>query len=163
MIIQWIRSHFTIFDRILDVGPGLGTYSDLLRPFNYTQMNCIEIYEPYIEEFKLKQKYKTVFCGNVVTFPIQPNQYDLVIMGDVLEHLNVEDAQKLLQDFTHKVRGVIISVPFLYEQSAVGGNIYETHLQPDLTKEIMQQRYPYLKLEGVENFIGVYSWLKSNV
>ena len=34
----------------------------------------------------------------------------------------------------------------LSEQEADGGNHYQIHLQPDLTPELMLQRYPSLKL-----------------
>jgi hypothetical protein len=50
----------------------------------------------------------------------------------------------------------MIAVPYLYEQGEEFGNIHETHLQPDLTPEIMLERYPDLKLiYGDENY-GYY-------
>ena len=45
--------------KILDVGPGSGTYGLLLGP--YFSMDGLEIHEPYIDKFKLKKIYKNVY------------------------------------------------------------------------------------------------------
>jgi hypothetical protein len=77
-------------------------------------------------------------------------------MGDILEHLTVEDAKSILHKIKVNNQGVMIAVPYLYEQGEEFGNIHETHLQPDLTPEIMLERYPDLKLiYGDENY-GYY-------
>jgi hypothetical protein len=41
---------------------------------------------------------------------------------------------------------VIVAVPYNYIQGEWGGNIYETHLQPDLTSKNMVEKYPNLNL-----------------
>jgi SAM-dependent methyltransferase len=160
-IIKWIKENFNFNDKILDVGPGKGTYSNYLNPVGYKNIDCIEIYEPYIETYDLKNKYKNVFIGNIMDF--ETSSYNLIIFGDVLEHLNAEDANKILKKIidNKKTKGIIISVPFMYEQGSYGGNVYETHHQPDLNKEVMEKRYPYLNCLKIEGRIGVYYWLRS--
>ena len=37
--------HIDVSNKILDVGPGAGVYSELLRELGY-QMDCLEIFEP---------------------------------------------------------------------------------------------------------------------
>ena len=50
----------------------------------------------------------------------------------------------------------MVGVPYNYIQGEWEGNVYETHLQPDLTKENMVERYPHLKyLMGDEGY-GYY-------
>ena len=51
----YLQKHVPIEHKILDVGPGRGTYSELLRDFGY-KMDCVEIWEPYSHKFDLKKK-----------------------------------------------------------------------------------------------------------
>lgn len=134
-----IREHFLknidIDSKILDVGPGSGTYCKLLSP-EY-KMDALEIWEPYVEMFKLKDSYQNVIIGDVKNFDM--SEYDYIILGDIIEHLSVEDALEVLKSISDKK--YLVAVPYLFEQGEEFGNIHETHLQPDLTEEVMIQRY----------------------
>ena len=129
--------------KILDVGPGAGTYWNVVHGLGY-KMDCIEIHKPYIKEFKLKEKYDNVFEGNILDFDI--SKYEVIILGDILEHLKIKDAQSLITKITEKKIKCLVAVPYEMEQGEYEGNKYEEHLQPDLTPEIMLERYPELKL-----------------
>jgi glycosyltransferase involved in cell wall biosynthesis/tetratricopeptide (TPR) repeat protein len=71
--------------------------------------------------------------------------YDVVILGDVLEHIEVNKAKKLIVDLYSIAKEIIVAVPFEYIQEEIEGNPYQVHLQPDLTRRKMFQRYPRLK------------------
>lgn len=135
---QEIRNHFLQNIKtdtfILDVGPGAGSYAQLLPEY---KMDAIEIYEPYVSMFQLKNIYKNVYIGDVREFDL--SNYDYIILGDVLEHLSVEDALILLDKISNKK--YLVAVPYLFEQGEEYGNIYETHLQPDLTENIVIERF----------------------
>jgi 2-polyprenyl-3-methyl-5-hydroxy-6-metoxy-1,4-benzoquinol methylase len=90
---QYFKHQVSTNKKILDVGPGRGTYSLTLRGLGY-QMDCIEIWPPYIDEYGLKDKYENVYIGNIVDFDI--SAYDFIIIGDVLEHLSAKDAKELI-------------------------------------------------------------------
>ena len=49
-----------------------------------------------------------------------------------------------------------MAVPYLWEQGPEFNNPYEIHLQPDLTPEIMSERYPSLKLLFGNEGYGYY-------
>jgi hypothetical protein len=117
--------------RILDVGAGCGTYSDLLKPLGYINMDCVEVFPDYITQFNLNQKYTNVFIGDITKLNLDFNDYDLIIFGDVLEHINLSDSKSLLKKIGNK--DILIGVPFESPQGEHYGNIYETHLQPELT------------------------------
>lgn len=162
-ILDWIKANIKPCELILDIGPGEGTYADLLHPMGYKNICAVEVFKPYIEQFGLNAKYKAVHNGNVCDLPSRYfDPFSLIIMGDVLEHMDWAEAHKLLfMLITHtKVRGIVVAVPFLYAQGEVNGNFYEIHRQPDLTPEVMTQRYPYLKLLTSDGVIGVYTYLK---
>ncbi len=129
--LDYIIQNFDKNIKILDVGAGIGTYFDLLSPHGYVNIDCVEIYEPYIRNFDLENKYQNVFLGDVCELNINFSDYDLIIIGDVLEHIDVLSARNLLNKITNSF--VIVAVPFESEQGEHFGNVYETHLQPDLT------------------------------
>ena len=153
---NWILNNFSYETRILDIGAGCGTYSDLIRGYGY-KLDAVEIWEPYITKYDLKNKYSWVYERNVMNMPFNVLEaYDFYILGDVLEHLSVEDAQWLLSYLRLKGKKFLIAVPYLMFQDEYEGNKYETHLQPDLTPDVMKQRYPELELLYGNEFYGYY-------
>jgi hypothetical protein len=82
---------------------------------------------------------------NIKNFPYITD-YDLIIMGDTLEHLSIVDAQYVIQNALQHCKYLLITVPFEYEQGPIEDNSFEEHLQPDLNFETMQERYPQLEL-----------------
>lgn len=150
---QYFKHHVPTSTRILDVGPGIGTYSILLRELGYP-MDCIEIWEPYVQEYKLHEKYDNVYVSNILDFDI--SEYDYIILGDVLEHIDAEGGQKLINSIINSGKQCLVAVPYEMEQGEYYGNVHETHLQPDLTHAVMKDRYPQLTELYSNNFYGYY-------
>lgn len=139
----YLTQNFSKHCTILDVGAGEGTYFNLLSDYFY-KFDAVEIWEPYVEQYKLKEKYKNVYNINIIDFTFE--WYDIIIMGDVLEHLSASDGIALLSKIFNKCTQLIVNVPFNLPQEEVFGNLYEKHLQPDLNHNIMSERYPMLKM-----------------
>ena len=114
---------------VLDVGPGQGTYSDLLRGVTPgASWSCVENFQPYVETFELQRKYDVVYVADIRRF-IWPACYDVVILGDVLEHLTLADAVSVWASVRVHARYVVLSIPIVeYPQGTHNGNIHETHL-----------------------------------
>ena len=141
--------------KILDVGAGGGTYRQLLGP-NYN-WSAIEIWPPAAEF--LKTLYDTVYQIDIRNFVYTQN-YDFIIFGDVIEHLEVVDAQQVLKEAKNHTSGILIGVPYNLVQDVIYNNIAEKHLQPDLTDEIFHQRYPNFKRIVHTKRYGYYYWNK---
>tara|TARA_R110000803_G_C11846023_1_gene305196 strand:- start:88 stop:630 length:543 start_codon:yes stop_codon:yes gene_type:complete len=139
--------------KILDVGPGCGTYGMNLSDLN---IDSVEIHEPYIEQYDIKRYYKNTFIGNILSFNY--DDYDYIIMGDVLEHIPVEFAQNLIKDITSKNIKCLVAVPFLSIQDDVDGVESERHHQSDLTLRVMKTRYPELELFLTNNLTNGYAY-----
>lgn len=122
----------------LDVGACNGIWHELLG--DHLIMDAVEVFEPNIENHRLREKYRRVFSSDIrgLRYP----HYDLIIFGDIIEHLTVWDAQDVLEFAKLRAEEIIVAVPFLYPQGAIYGNRYERHLQPDLTNRIFLERYP---------------------
>ena len=157
--IDWIKENIHTSSRVLDVGAGMGTYSDLLTPEGYENIDCVEIFEPYIIKYKLHTKYTKVWEDNVTEFLLW-YMYDLVIMGDVLEHLSIDDSKRIIQEIKDNCKALVVAVPYTYPQGEHYGNKYEAHIQDDLTREIFEERYKGLTFLGEQDGIGVWVWLK---
>jgi len=151
---QFLTSHFSKKSRILDVGPGAGKYSDLLPGYS---LDCVEVHEPYVARFNLQEKYHQIFICHISDFPLEEYQYDLVIFGDILEHLSIHEAQDILRRVHATGARSFIAVPYLYEQESIDGNYDETHLQPSLTPELMLERYPDIHLFHRDKDYGLYT------
>lgn len=129
---------------ILDVGPGAGAYHALLSD-RYPNIEAVEVFEPYIDKYRLRERYSAVYVSNIVDFAFR-KRFDLMIMGDILEHLTVEDARKVIDNAKQWVDMIIVQVPFEYPQQGVYGNDHEEHVQDDLTHELFMERYPEFTL-----------------
>jgi hypothetical protein len=151
---------------ILDVGFGAGTYGSLLRTAGYEHIDGVDIYEEHIFGMGLDLIYDNIYIIDIMAFEF--DHYDLVILGDVLEHLTLEAAKELVNKYTsEKVNNLLVSVPFMLQQEQIGDNPHEVHLQPDITEEYMAEHFPMLDLLYVGEFvedpkyeIGVYVWRK---
>jgi hypothetical protein len=139
---------------ILDVGAGSGVWSDLLYA-TYKNFDALEIFQPYITQFNLAWRYRNVINGDILFHDI--SNYQLLIMGDILEHLNYMDASILLMKIHNSNKKCIVAVPYMYPQGAEYGNLHETHLQPDLTHEIFLQRYPMMHTLIKDDKYGYYT------
>lgn len=134
IVCAWIRENFSAGTEILDVGACDGIWRQLLPEYT---MDAVEIHGPNADRL---HGYRKVFRRDVDGLDYV--HYDLIIFGDVIEHMDVEKAQRVLAYARPRCRDMVVAVPFLYPQDAFGGNPWEKHLQPDLTAEIFAARYP---------------------
>lgn len=137
-VCAWIRSNFNTESTILDVGAYNGNWHNLLP--EYKNMDAVEVFKPNFENLKKLDIYRKTYYYDIRNFRYQ--WYDLIIFGDVIEHMTPEDARETLDYAKPRCRDMIISVPFLYKQDAIYGNPYEVHIQDDLTEKLFNKRYP---------------------
>lgn len=142
-ILSWVKD---INPRtILDIGPGAGAYFDLLKdhtPRAY-QFNALEIWAPYIKKYALDKKYEHVYISDIREAPLDNvSCYDLVILGDIIEHMKREEAKEVILRLASNEAwnyNLIISFPVLHlEQGAYEGNPYETHVDHWSYDEMME-------------------------
>lgn len=128
-ILQWL-AHLPI-KRICDVGAGCGTYRDLCGLHGVlpnAHWTALEVWEPYVQEFQLRTKYDEVVIKDVREADL--SSYDLLIFGDVLEHMTREEAKKCVASAPNAWK--ILSIPTShYPQAAVYENPFEVHVEED--------------------------------
>lgn len=156
---MWTRGKIAALDpgSILDIGPGVGTYHDLLsshlRPA--VLWSCIEIFEPYVERYRLRDKYRKVTVGDARAVPFCSS--DIVILGDVLEHMPFDDALVVWNKARESAAtAVFLSLPVIeYPQGALEGNIHETHLHT-WSHELVMDSLPGIVDSATYTQVGVY-------
>jgi hypothetical protein len=126
----WLTERFLLTepDKVLDVGAGCGTYALLWRPLRRGHWTAIEGYAPNVERFGLERVYDRVHVCDAREMVIGQD-FDLIIFGDVLEHMGLDEADSLLQYARNHARNVCVSIPIgEHPQGAYGGNEMERHI-----------------------------------
>jgi hypothetical protein len=126
--------------RVMDLGVGCGKFGALLREYTdfvenripkhtwQTFIAGIEGFEAYANP--MWQLYDTVLLGDFTTMHV--GTFDLVLMIDSLEHVEMEKGKEYLDRLRHHNANIIVSVPDSthqkWEQGAWAGNELERHL-----------------------------------
>ena len=116
--------------RILDLGIGHGNYGRILRRAGLdAELTGVEVWPAYRNQ--RWQHYDSVVEADVREYAgaAATASYHLVLLIDVLEHLDQADGEKLLADMLRiGSAGVVVSTPITnYPQRAWYGNPHEVH------------------------------------
>ena len=113
---------------VLDVGVGDGYYGEALhRKFNAIVYG-IEVWPKYIANHLLY--YRTIFLCDARTFEYEllTKKIGLVILGDVVEHLEKPEAITLVNRLKSLFPWLVMTIPIIdVPQGAYLGNTYEIH------------------------------------
>lgn len=136
---------------VLDVGVGYGRWGMLCREFLdvwsgrvfrqdwKVRVEGIEIFPKNIDHYH-SYFYDTIHLADAYMFmqSAAPGAYDLIILGDVLEHFEKSRAQILLDMCIRKSKYVLLNVPIGtdWPQGSVYGNLHETHRSVWTTAEL---------------------------
>ena len=99
--------------RILDIGAGEGKYGSLIRAADFPQPHLTAIeYDPQRKEGLLAAGYDEVRSIGALDLMEHPTElFDLVILGDVIEHFRKSDGQDLLEYLNYRCRFILIVTP----------------------------------------------------
>ncbi|MFL5296279.1 MAG: class I SAM-dependent methyltransferase [Phenylobacterium sp.] len=120
---------------VLDIGPGAGKYGMIVKALRehgikIDSLAAVEIDESYIEQFKLNDIYDVVQLGDASMLPdVGPDaEWDLVILGDVLEHFRKSRGVDLIDYLFYRTKYIVLVVPIDYIQGAWEGHHAEAHI-----------------------------------
>lgn len=143
---------------ILDVGPGMGTYSTILKKqsdLSQVKMDAVEVWEPYVKQFHLKNIYNHVSICDIIDW--RDFNYDLIVFGDVLEHMTQKESINVWELASREAKYGMISVPIIhYPQGHENGNPFEEHIQEDLTPEHIRETYGPFIVDEVFKITGTF-------
>ncbi len=114
---------------VLDVGPGWGKYAVLMREYlnvKPSRIDAVEAHAPYVDDHRLRALYDDVIVGDVVDVADDRLAvYDVVLMVDVIEHIDKARAVDLLDRITGRV---VISTPVDWFDTGPGLPPTEAHV-----------------------------------
>ncbi|MCW2528544.1 MAG: hypothetical protein JWM76_3404 [Pseudonocardiales bacterium] len=158
---SWIRDRVWAIGHshpvsVLDIGPGAGTYAKLLAGPAVTTLTGIEIFEPYVDTYRLREYYDKIIIGDArtVAFPT----VDVIIVGDVAEHMSEADALALWDKAAAAAtRAVYLSIPIVhYPQGEIEGNHHEVHVVDDWNHESVLAHFAGISDSWTGSEVGVY-------
>jgi hypothetical protein len=153
--------------RVLDVGAGEGAYGKIIRRVDSScHIEAVEIFE-YSGRFGLDAIYDKVYMQDIRDF-METNQdtYDLIIFGDVLEHLSKLDALRVWAGMKPRAKFLLISLPIIvpgkvwsidYNQGPheYQENPNEKHLYSWEYDELVNEMGPFF-WRTVYQFVGMF-------
>jgi hypothetical protein len=145
---------------VIDIGPGDGTYAKLLRPHHRAHWIGIEAWGPYIADYGLHELYDVVHVADARlvdwTWFLTT---DVVIAGDVFEHMNRLQASVLIERLKQVVPNLIISTPVLHlDQGAVNGNPFERHVDHWTYEAMLDELNPGVVDTWRGDVLAYYWW-----
>jgi len=130
---------------ILDIGKGFGKYGFLIHEYlgidnekkinpalslaeqSAVKIDAIEVDEDLMLPH-LSQIYSTIYFGDVFTIYKELPGYDLILMIDVIEHLNKGNALNMLRYFLEKKSKILIATPLKFFEQELYESQYERHI-----------------------------------
>jgi len=115
----------------LDIGSGAGKYGKVVRQFHpNARIVGIEIEPDYISKFDLNSIYDYMRCiaaEKIIEEDID-KQYDLVIIGDCIEHMRKSVGIDLLNFLVYRSKYILVLYPEKYLQGSWEGYRSEAHI-----------------------------------
>jgi hypothetical protein len=149
---------------ILDIGCGEGKWGKLLKN-KVSTIDGVEAWAPYIQKYNLYQYYNNLFNIDIRLFEFN-QKYDIVILGDVLEHLQYNEAIEVLNKLKLNTNIIYLTLPITIciQDGNIIGNPYETHHYQWSDKEVRYDLgFTLLNVSVNANglvAVGCYEWRK---
>lgn len=149
---------------ILDVACGKGLPIMVLKQkIKFEKIHGVDLYEPYINFCKRRGIHDSYTLCDARKLPFKNKSFDIVMALQVLEHLDKNDAFKVLSNLEKIARKqVIISTPIgLTFHPAVDGNKLQLHKSGFMPEELEAKGYKVIKMgrkevEGIGGLIDKY-------
>ncbi|MEO8961718.1 MAG: hypothetical protein ABI325_07550 [Ginsengibacter sp.] len=148
---------------VLDIGKGFGKYGFLIHEYigidkqkklnpslsmarqSHVKIDAIEVDEdlmlPHLSQF-----YNEIFFGDVFSIYKNIGNYELILMVDVIEHLDKEKAIELLKYFISKNSKILVATPIHFFQQKLYESEFEHHVShwtPGDFKQLGYANYQY--------------------
>ncbi|MGA1753202.1 MAG: class I SAM-dependent methyltransferase, partial [Pontimonas sp.] len=139
-IIEQTKKHVEQYHQqieFLDIGCGKGIYWEIInRKIHKGRWTAVEVWEPYIKQYRLYEKYDVIINEDVRTW--EPGQeYTITYCGDVLEHMTRPEAEQVIQKLLPHTQTLFISIPIIHWPQHDHTNPYQNHIKDDWTHQEM--------------------------
>lgn len=123
-------------ESILDIGCGWGKYGFLAREYlrdcpwmpnwkTVKRVDAVEVFENYITDLH-RQIYDNIYIGDITELEV--GNYDLILLVDVIEHIEKSKALELVEKLKRKGKLLIITPKEFMVHPQRYGNKHEEHI-----------------------------------
>jgi predicted TPR repeat methyltransferase len=166
----WFRENAGSINRVLDIGPGSGTYARLIKQQHGLAQTAhwtgVEIWKPYIERYQLDQLYDRIVNQDARYLDWQQlGDFDVTVAGDVLEHMTKSEAQALVSNILQHSRTLIVSIPICHmpQDDHAYDNPHEAHVKDDWSHDEVMETWGHnittFWRKSVKSKLAVY-WMQ---
>ena len=141
---------------VLDLGCGSESPLKIVKTKNIEYSVGVEAFEPDLEKSKSLKIHSEYINENIININFEENSFDAVMIMDVIEHLNKEDAIKIIEKANKWARKkVIITTPNgFYPAYGDHENILQTHLSGFDCKELQNLGFKVYGINGLKILWG---------
>jgi len=146
---------------ILDLGTGIGKYGKLLKdsgigPYRLTGVEINETFEE-----RLQGLYDRIVWSDLVKYALDysltphnmEKTWDLVIMGDVLEHLRKSEGIDIIEFYVYRSTYLYIQFPLFMIQFSGGVHARENHVSIWADRDFDRFVHDYQEISGIARVI----------
>ncbi len=151
---------------VLDLGCGPSSPLKNIKNIKYSL--GVEIFKPYLDLSKKNKIHNKYLQKNILNLDFSENNFDAVILIEVLEHLSKKNGKKILKlaDKWAKKKVILTTPNGYFQMGQVDNNPYEEHLSGWTIKELKDRGYKVNGVSGLKIFYNqknqVTSLIKSN-
>ena len=119
---------------ICDIGPGAGKYAKIARRVAQEKgiaidLTAVEVDSSYVDEFDLPGLYDHLIIDDAVNLIKNPKlHFDMVIIGDCIEHLRKSDGIDLLNFLMYRTAHIVLVFPDNFLQDGSDEHPAEAHI-----------------------------------
>ena len=133
---HWVRGLVGLLQpaTVLDIGPGAGKYGKMVREVAAAEAfmchtKAIEIDDSYVETFQLRDIYDEIVVDDALNLISTPQcRFDLVIIGDCIEHMRKSAGLDLLNFLIYRSGYICLVYPDQFVQDDWEGHAAEAHI-----------------------------------
>lgn len=157
--VNFLKNRIQI-NNVLDIGAGAGTYYNMYKSLIPNSIwTGVEVWNEYITEYDLRSKYDNLIQNDCRKINYDElGHFDVAFAGDILEHMNKEEAIQLADKLLNISSCLLISIPIVHmPQGPHAGNPYEIHVKDDWSDTEVKETFGNMIINScVDQEIGVY-------
>jgi hypothetical protein len=144
---------------VLDIGPGRGKYGRIVRETcPQARLTAVEVSSEYVEAFGLRDLYDEVVIQDAASLvedsSFRNRPFDLVVIGDCIEHLPKSRAVDLLNFLTYRCGYLAVVAPEFIFYDTANMQHTESHISVWSEEDFRwHDRWAYMRSEYMQFFL----------